>query len=321
MVLAMGIESDSVSSPNDSLLWSVTSGTGGASAVLDWGAAHAKTDIFQGSPFFTLSTSAGFGTALIGGFFLTLATHATDHDMVQRLLTTRTGSAGARALAVSGLFNFPLTLMFLFVGTGIAYQYAIPPGYDIAAQDQILPIYALQELSAGARGLVFAGLFAAAMSSLDSAICAIATTWVVDIAVKPQGERADAAVSGRLRRASTLTGFLLIASALVMSNYHRYLQGAGSLPSLIEFALSSMSILYGGLLGIFARGILLRRPGSDAAAVLGLLVGSLIGLALFLHPVVLGETLIAWTYWIPIAAACSFAIACIPSGKFRGATD
>ena len=303
------------------LLWSVTNAFDGASAVFDWGAANAKTDIFQGSPFFTLSTSAGFGTALIGGFFLTLATHATDHDMVQRLLTTRTGSAGARALVGSGLLNFPLTLMFLFVGTGIAHQYATPPGYDIGVADQILPIYALHELSAGARGLVFAGLFAAAMSSLDSAICAIATTWVVDIAVKPRGESADAAVSGRLRRASTLTGLLLIASALAMSTYHQYLRAEGSLPSLIEFALSSMSILYGGLLGIFARGILLRRSGSDAAAVVGLLVGSLVGLALFLHPVMLGETVIAWTYWIPLAAACSFAIACAPIGKPAGATD
>ncbi|MBW2295306.1 MAG: hypothetical protein JRG94_23805 [Deltaproteobacteria bacterium] len=113
------------------LLWNVTNVDGGIGAVFDWGAARGKTTIFQWTPFFTMSTSLGFGTALIGGFFLTLATHATDHDMVQRLLTTRTGGAGARALAVSGLLNFPLTLMFLFVGTGIAHHYAIAPGYEI----------------------------------------------------------------------------------------------------------------------------------------------------------------------------------------------
>ena len=106
-----------------------------------------------------------------------------------------------------------------------------------------------------------------------------------------------------------------------MSTYHQYLRAEGSLPSLIEFALSSMSILYGGLLGIFARGILLRRSGRDPAAVIGLIAGSVVGLALFLHPVLLGETLIAWTYWIPIAATCSFAIACSPIGGVRNATD
>lgn len=303
------------------LLWSVTSVDGGATAVFNWGAANEKTNIFQWTPFFTLTTSAGLGTALIGGFFLTLATHATDHDMVQRLLTTRTASAGARALVGSALLNFPLTLMFLFVGTGIAHYYSIAPPYDVAATDQILPTYALHELSAGARGLVFAGLFAAAMSSLDSAICAIATTWVVDIVAHPSGTEAQPELARRLRRASTVTGILLIASALSMSTYHQYLQAEGSLPSLIEFALSSMSILYGGLLGIFARGILLRPSGRDSAAVLGLIAGGLVGLALFLHPVFLGETLIAWTYWIPIAATCSFAIACAPIGGARDATD
>lgn len=160
------------------LLWSVTNVDGGITAVFDWGTARGKTTIFQWTPLFTLSTSLGFGTALIGGFFLTLATHATDHDMVQRLLTTRSGGAGGRALVGSGLLNFPLSLMFLFVGTGIAYQYASLPAYDITATDQILPTFALHELPAGARGLVFAGLLAAAMSSLDSAICAIATTWI-----------------------------------------------------------------------------------------------------------------------------------------------
>ncbi|MBW2390810.1 MAG: hypothetical protein JRG89_20600, partial [Deltaproteobacteria bacterium] len=272
------------------LLWNVTNVDGGIGAVFDWGAARGKTTIFQWTPFFTMSTSLGFGTALIGGFFLTLATHATDHDMVQRLLTTRTGGAGARALAVSGLLNFPLTLMFLFVGTGIAHHYAIAPGYEITATDQILPTFALHELSAGARGLVFAGLLAAAMSSLD-----------------PADTNSELRLARRLRRSSTFTGLWLIAAALAMASYHESLRADAAGLNLVEFALSSMSILYGGLLGVFARGLLQRQPGDDRAAVAGLGVGSLIGLALFLHPAIFGETLIAWTYWIPIAATCSFA--------------
>jgi len=302
------------------LLWNVTNVDGGIGAVFDWGAARGKTTIFQWTPFFTMSTSLGFGTALIGGFFLTLATHATDHDMVQRLLTTRTGGAGARALAVSGLLNFPLTLMFLFVGTGIAHHYAIAPGYEISATDQILPTFALHELSAGARGLVFAGLLAAAMSSLDSAICAIATTWVVDIAPRPADTNSELRLARRLRRSSTFTGLWLIAAALAMASYHESLRADAAGLNLVEFALSSMSILYGGLLGVFARGLLQRQPGDDRAAVAGLGVGSLIGLALFLHPAIFGETLIAWTYWIPIAATCSFAIAAAPRMGTRGST-
>ncbi len=291
------------------LLWSATNNAGGAAAAFDWGTTLGKTSVLHWSPLLTWNTSLGFATALIGGFFLTLATHATDHDMVQRLLTTRTGRAGGRALAISGLLNFPLTLMFLFIGTAIAHQYASAPPYDISASDQILPIFALHEVPAGARGLVFAGLFAAAMSSLDSAICAIATTWVIDIAPDGSGTNDDPQLARRLRRVSTVTGFSLIAAALLMASYHQNLRASGSLPSLVEFALSSMSILYGGLLGVFARGLLVRRKGDDRAAVAGLVVGSVVGLALFLHPMLFGETLIAWTFWIPIAAAFSFAVA------------
>ena len=303
------------------LVFAVSDGFTGFTPVLDWAAAREKTNVFQWQPFFTLTTSLGFGTAVLGGFFLTLATHATDHDMVQRLLTTRTGRSGGLALAGSGLLNFPITLLFLFIGTGIAYQYAQAPSYDISSTDQIMPLFALHELGPGLRGLVFAGLFAAAMSSLDSAICAIATTWVVDIAPKAPGVEQDHELAARLQRTSTLVGFALIGAALVMALYHAQLKAEGTLPTLVEFALSSMSILYGGLLGIFARGVLFKIPGNDRAAVAGLLVGSAVGLMLFLHPAIFGETLIAWTYWIPISATCSFTIACGGRSVTTTATD
>ncbi len=59
-------------------------------------------------------------TAVVGGFVLTLATHSTDHDMVQRLLTTKTGRQGGIALALSGFVNVPVVILFLSIGTGLA---------------------------------------------------------------------------------------------------------------------------------------------------------------------------------------------------------
>ena len=292
------------------LLFAVVDVEGGADAVWSWASASGKTEIFQFAPLLTLDTSLAFGSALIGGFFLTLATHATDHDMVQRLLTARSGRSGGLALVGSGLLNFPLTAMFLFVGTGIAHFYATPPGYDISASDQILPVFAMHELPAGLRGLVFAGLFAAAMSSLDSAICAIATTWVIDVHPSPK-DLPDEQLARRLNRVATIAGFALIASALLMAYVHTLMRTDANGPTLVEFALSSMSILYGGLLGIFARGLLAPHTGDDRAAVTGLAVGSLIGLGLFLHPAVLGQTWSAWPYWIPIAASATFGLACL----------
>ncbi len=279
---------------------------GGLAAIWSWAEAAARTEVFTFSPLFTWSNSRGFGTAVVGGFFLTLATHGTDFDMVQRLLTARSGRAGGAALAGSALLNFPLTALFLLIGTAIAAVYALAPPAWEPDTVRVVPTFALHALPIGVRGLVFAGLLAAAMSSLDSAICAIATTWTVDFAgAKPAAEKGSEGVAARSRHAAVLASGALVLSALGMAGYHALLRApddGGSTLSLVEFALSAMTILYGGLLGVFAIAITTRHVGSERGAVAGLGVGSATGLLLFLHPVLLGETWLAWTWWIPLSA-------------------
>ena len=165
----------------------------------------------------------------------------------------------------------------------------------------MFPLFALHELPAGLRGLVFAGLFAAGMSSLDSAICAIAATWMSDLA--PRDHELEPDPTARMRRLSLWTCLALAAAALAMSAYQEAVaaHGAGT-PSLVEFALSAMSVLYGGVLGIFAVGFLWPARGSDGSAVVGLAVGSVVGLGLFLQPLLGGDPWLAWGYRIPLAA-------------------
>jgi SSS family solute:Na+ symporter len=273
---------------------------GGLDAIWAWAEPAGRTDVFMLTPLLTWSDSSGFGTAVLGGFFLTLATHGTDFDMVQRLLAARSGRAGGAALTGSALLNFPITALFLLVGTAIAAVHALAPPTWEADAARVVPTFALHALPIGFRGLVFAGLLAAAMSSLDSAICAIATTWTVDFAASPG--KSDLAM--RTRRAAVLASGALVISALAMAGYHSLLRSAGGGPTLglVEFALSAMTILYGGLLGVFAIAIGTRSAGSERGAILGLCGGSAVGLLLFLHPVVLGEMWLAWTWWIPLSA-------------------
>ena len=278
----------------------------GYASLTNWAGADERTRILHLTPLFSWTDGRALGTALVGAFFLTLATHSTDHDMVQRLLTTRSRTGGSYALVGSALLNFPLTLVFLLIGTGLAHFYASPPDYPIEDHARILPIFALHELPSGLRGLLFTGLFAAAMSSLDSAICALATTWTHDIRPAPSNH------SNPLRRvqlSSLALTILLVASALGMAKYHELLADRGTSLNLVEFALSSMTILYGGLLGIFALGVTTKNRGSPASTVTGLIAGGLAGLALFLHPILLQRTWIAWTWWVPISASIAFAIA------------
>lgn len=271
---------------------------GGLGAALAWATEHGRTEIFHVEPWIAIRSGLPLGSALISGFFLTLATHATDHDMVQRLLGARDGKRGGRALWLSALINFPMTLLFLLVGTLLAYHHAIaPPLYDVSDARQVFPLFALHELPSGVRGLMFAGLFAAGMSSLDSAICAITATWVSDIAPTE-------AQAGSPQRIALWTCAALAAAALAMGAYQAALADRpGALPNLVEFALSAMSVLYGGLLGVFSVGFLAPGQGTDQSAVTGLALGAGLGLALFLQPLVTGEAWIAWGYRIPITAA------------------
>jgi SSS family solute:Na+ symporter len=283
----------------------VSSVDGGLSSVLSWAAEHGRTRIFVGPPWFSLSDSRPFGTAIVGGFFLTLATHGTDADMVQRLLAARSGRLGGLALSGSALLNFPMTVLFLSVGTAIACLHAATAGAETVEAGRIVPTFTLAVLPAGLRGLVFAGLAAAAMSSLDSAICAIAAAWCVDVAPHP-----DRDLAKRMRSASGAVCALLILSALGMAFYHAMVTSntsSGPTLNLVEFALSSMTILYGGLLGVFTVGVLTRDAGSEHSAIRGLVLGAIVGFALFLHPVLLDRTVLAWTWWIPLSATVSAA--------------
>jgi SSS family transporter len=278
------------------------SAEGGLGEILGWARESGRSRIFHTEPWIALASGTPLASAVLAGFFLTLATHSTDHDMVQRLLAARDGVRGGRALWISAAINFPMTALFLGIGTALAFHHlGGAAGYDVSDARQVFPLFALHELPPGLRGLVFAGLFAAGMSSLDSAICAIAASWISDLAPHEPGPDGD--TTARMRRLSVWTCIALAAAALAMAAYQEALEARGSaLPSLVEFALSAMSVLYGGLLGVFAVGFLWPSRGDDRSAVLGLAVGSGVGLGLFLQPLLGGDSWIAWGYRIPLAA-------------------
>jgi len=280
-----------------------------AAALLQWSRAEDRLGVVHATPWLSLGDPRSLGTAIFGGFALTLATHGTDQDMVQRLLTTKDGASGGRALMRSGWLNFPITALFLSVGTLLAYAQAVGALPDLEASERLVPTVARDLLPPGLRALVFTGLFAAAMSSLDSAICALATTWVTDVAPRA----GDLHPERRMRRASVGFTALLMLAAWAMSAYWSALQSHTGVDAprldLVQFALSAMSILYGGLLGVFVVAWLRPDAGDARATLTGLAVGAVVGAALFVQPLVLDRVIVAWPWWIPIAACASGGIA------------
>ena len=266
-----------------------------------------------------ITRASAFLVALFGGFFLTLASHGTDQDMVQRLLTTRTGNKGAMALIGSAITNFPLSALFLFLGTSlwVFYRPDSPDpwtAYDISDSGRIFPVFVLHEIPAGIRGLIFAGLFAAAMSSMDSALNSLATTWVVNI-------RRNAQVSPEerlrmTRRATVVLGLLLIGAALGCVAWAQAMKASGF--GLLDVALGSMTILYGGLLGAFLVGMMTER-GSQGSVMAGMLASGCLGLVLLFQPLYTdgAKVVVAWPWWIIIGTVVSFGIGVLGRSKPR----
>jgi Na+/proline symporter len=170
-------------------------------------------------------------------------------------------------------------------------------------QKNIFPNFIMHVLPMGLRGLVFAGLFAAAISSLGATLNAVTTAWLKDI----RGGRSDAKQGlGHVRALTVVFGIALCGVGLFFS---WWAQDKGD--DLVQIALGAMTILYGGILGAFLSALLLARRGSDASVTTGMAVGVVLGTAMFFQRGLFGldRTVIAWPWSIPIAAAACMLVA------------
>lgn len=219
---------------------------------------------------------------VFGGAFLSMASHGTDQLIVQRLLTTRDLRSSQKALVGSGLAVMVQFLLFLLVGLGLWVFYQ---GRPFESSDEIFARFIVEELPAGLTGLLIAGVFAAAMSSLSSSINALASATAYDYWAPLAGAEDDDA---RLLRAGRL--FTLVWSALLILGAILFIP-LSTRTSAVEAALGIASLVYGGLLGAFFLGILTRRPGQGAATV---------GIAVGIGTVWVVRDGVDWPSWVPM---------------------
>ncbi len=238
-----------------------------------------------------------FWSGLVGGTFLTTASHGTDQLIVQRLLAARNKRQSQAALLSSGLVILFQFSLFLTVGVVLFVFYRhFPPAAPFSRSESIFPTFVLTELPRGLAGLVIAAILAAAMANLSAAFNSLASSSVVDF-YKPF-VRPDADEKHYLRVSRRLTlvwGVILILIALV-ARYSRR--------SVLELALTIASVPYGSMLGIFLLGVLTKRatgPGALVGALLGL--GTLLGVMV---ATLAGRASIAWTWYVAIGTCITF---------------
>lgn len=191
---------------------------------------------------------------LLGGTFLTMASHGTDQLLVQRLLGCRSMRDSQKALMLDATF---IVIQFAFFLTLGLCLYAFYGGASLAelglkSPDEIFPRFIVTELPSGLAGLLIAGVLASAMGTLSSSISSLASSTFLDIfKMTEKGRSLD--VRGEMRWSRLLTlfwGLVLIGGAMLFTD---------TTNPVVEIGLKIASFTYGGLLGVFFLGLLFPR--------------------------------------------------------------
>ena len=148
-----------------------------------------------------LTQSYTFWAGVLGGTFLTMASHGTDQLMVQRMLAARNLRESRLALLASGGVIFLQFTLFLLIGAGLYVFYGLNPE-TFASADRIFPTFIVREMPVGVAGLLVAAILAAAMSNLSAALNSLSSTTVVDFYMhwRPEADDKERAMISRAVR-------------------------------------------------------------------------------------------------------------------------
>jgi len=252
-----------------------------------------KLQVFDFS--FYLATRYTFWSGLIGGAFLTMASHGTDQTIVQRLLAARDQNDSRKALLTSGVIVLAQFTVFLVIGV-LLFVFAQHSPLLAAGErtDRILPLFLVREMPPGLAGLLLASILAVAMSNASGSLNSLAASSILDF-TKLSGHSSNPEGFLRLsRRITLLWGLVLMAFGLVKWG------------PLLETGLTVASLPFGSLLGLFLLGTLDRRANARGA-----LAGMFTGLAAILC--IYRFTRVAFTWYVMIGAVVTFLVGALVS--------
>ena len=275
---------------------------------------------------FTLTKSYTFWAGLLGGTFLTMASHGTDQLMVQRMLAARNLRESRLALLSSGAVIFLQFTLFLLIGVGLFVFYGTHPT-TFKSNDHIFPTFIVHEMPHGVAGLLIAAILAAAMSNLSAALNSLASTTVIDFYVPFMSRSTKLGAPGLapetwvsaesptnaislnttlVSRASTIVWAVVLFAIAI------YCVHTGGKGHVVETGLSIASVAYGCLLGVFLLGTL-TTYATQTGAILGMIVGLITNLWLWqgAFPMHLGALTIphiAFTWYVFIGSLVTFTV-------------
>lgn len=228
-------------------------------------------------------------SGLIGGAILSIGSHGTDHIIVQRVLACKNKKEAQKAMIWSGVIVFFQFSLFLVLGLFIM---VLLDKRTFTRPDEIMPYFIINHMPNGLRGLMLAGIFAAAMSSLSSSINSLSASTVLDILRLQDRDMPENRRMNISRVVTVIWSAALILVATLIQD---------STSPLIELGLGITSLLYGGILGIFIQGRFIKNF-SDKAALTGVFVSiaGVIAISKYLA--------VFWPWYVPIGLLISLTV-------------
>jgi len=204
---------------------------------------------------------------LILGLTAWLTEYSSNQNVIQRYAASKSAHEARKAMFVCAFSSVPIWAFYMFLGTSLYVFFKVFPATEASQMltgerkaEQVLPFFIMNYLPPGITGVVIAAALAAAMSSLDSSINAIATIGIVDIYrrhfVKDRSDRHYLKVAWVF---ATIAAAIMIGGAVLLTKAEtKTLQDTGTILG---------SLLSGGLLGMYMLGFLTNRGDARAVGV------------------------------------------------------
>ena len=272
-------------------------------STFQWSALGDKTEVFNLN--FGNSIADFFNkpytliASIVGGIFLSMASHGTDQLIVQRLLTIKTLKGSQKAIIASGIMVAIQFVLFLIVGLLLYGFYngisITDPSSPFHKPDEIFPYFIIHEIPTGVKGIIIAGLFAAAMSTLAGSISSLSSSVMLDLYKPIKKEETNPQKELYISRVVTVIwAVILSVVALLFIQLQQ---------SVVEIALGIASITYGGLLGTFLLG-LFNKSVNEKNAMIGFSLGILTMVLIILIPKLTGNPpIVHWTWYVAIGSS------------------
>jgi solute:Na+ symporter, SSS family len=227
-------------------------------------------------------------SGLVGGAFLSMSSHGTDQLVVQRLLAAKNLVESKKALITTGVIIIFQFVLFLFIGI-LLFAYYGPLNVK---SDEIFSKFIIDVLPSGIKGIIIAGLFAAALSTLAGSITSLSSSVMLDLYLpfqKSVDEKKNLLYSKLL---TIFWAVMLIFSAFIFKE---------SSKAVVEVALSIASFTYGGLLGTFLLGLSNKKIKQNHA------IAGFIS-AIVIMSFIIFFKVVAWTWFILIGVCVTLFI-------------